>query len=210
MDEAMLDVISYGSYYRLSRLSNQRADFEADEEEWTEVLLSADGLETPNIRIWAGRKGSADTSAKERAHLIFDAQMIAESIADDGMEVSFEYHGGTLTDTPESAVEFIRAIDRPNAKLYWQPNQFVSHEENLRGLEKVLPYLSNVHVFAWEGREKFPLVHHRSRWLQYLEKIKNACPDAAHALLLEFVCDDTEEQFKRDAEELHHILKILG
>lgn len=210
MDDASLDVISYGSYYRLGKVPEIPSDHALDSYEWDDVTMCADVLEVPNIRVWAGNKGSLQASEAERDFWVSNACVIAENLEDLDMNLSFEYHGGTLTDTPESAVQLIHSIDAPNVKLYWQPNQFISHEDNLKGLDLVLPYLSNVHVFAWEGHEKFPLKHHRKRWLEYLEKIKLYDEKIYHALLLEFVKDDTEDQFISDVEELHEIIRLLG
>jgi Xylose isomerase-like TIM barrel. len=200
-DEASLDCLSYGSYYKMTGSAN----------EWSDVLMCAESLFVPNVRVWAGNKGSADTSAAERDRIIAEAQMLADMLADEGESaISFEFHSGTLTDTPESAVELMKRIERDNVKLYWQPNQFRTHEENLRGLDLVVPYLSNVHVFAWEGHEKFPLEHHRQRWIEYLDKIKLHDEKSNSALIMEFVKDDSPEQFKRDAEELHNIIRAVG
>lgn len=225
-DDASLDVISYGSYYRLGKFRgvlpsgimppgkltpgmNPDSDLYDDSGSWSDVVLCAEALGAPNIRVWAGNKGSLQSTEAERNFWIQNARMIAEILADSDINLSFEYHGGTLTDTSESAVNLIRSIDCPNAKLYWQPNQFISHGENLKELEKVLPYLSNVHVFAWEGNIKFPLKHHRRRWLDYLEKISLYDEKLSHSLLLEFVKDDSEDQFISDSEELHNILSRL-
>jgi len=200
-DEASLDNISYGSYYKMT----------GSHEEWNEVLMCAESLCVPNVRVWAGNKGSADTSPSERKRIIAEAQMIADMLEfDGGTSISFEYHSGTLTDTPESAVELVKSIDRGNVKLYWQPNQFRSHEDNLKGLDLVMPYLSNVHLFAWEGHEKFMLEHHRQRWIEYLDRIKLYNEKSECALIMEFVKDDSPEQFKRDAEELHNIIRLVG
>lgn len=208
-DDASLDVISYGSYYRLGKVPESSSDILRNSEDWDDVTVCADALEVSNIRVWAGNKGSKQASDDERSFWIDNARVICESLEDMDIDLSFEYHGGTLTDTPESAVRLIKEIGCRNAKLYWQPNQFISHEENLQGLEMILPYLSNVHVFAWEGNEKFPLKNHRKRWLEYLEKIKLYDENTYHALLLEFVKDDSEDQFISDAEELRNIISML-
>lgn len=53
--EAGLEVVAYGSYYRLGE-TRDNPEFEA-------VLESACALKAPTIRVWAGRQASADADA---------------------------------------------------------------------------------------------------------------------------------------------------
>src|SRR5205085_2622842 len=82
----------YGSYFRAG---DPLGEFEA-------VLETARALGAPRIRIWAGRTGSAEASAAQRAAVAEGARVAAELAGD--IEVALEFHGGTLTDEPASAV----------------------------------------------------------------------------------------------------------
>lgn len=185
---AGLKIFSYGSYYR----SGQRQDF-------TPILETAVSLGAPNIRLWAGVKGSTD-SINEYADIISDIQYCADRAAVFGMTIAFEYHSGTLTDNPDSAIELIMKANRKNIFLYWQPDQFKSHEYNICALKKVLPYLSNVHVFTWNNNAKYPLSEGYSMWMNYIDIIKSDMNQ--HGLFLEFSPDNTESAFLSDAETL--------
>lgn len=178
---------SYGSYYRCE------SDFNA-------YLHTAVGLEAPNIRVWAGTRGSADADPEYREMIVGHLQMMCDVAKYHNMTVSTEFHGGTLTDHYESCVRLINEVERENFFTYWQPNQFRDEEYNIAALNAVLPYLSNVHVFTWEGHNKFPLAHGADKWKRYINILNNG--GGTHHMLLEFVCDDTEEQFCRDAETL--------
>ena len=190
-------IASYGSYYKLGQEGNSDAVF-------AEYLAAAKALGAPNIRIWGGIKGSAAATEEERAAWTAEAARCAEAAAREGITMSFEYHGGTLTDTSESALRFMREIDHPNAYLYWQPNQYQDEAFNCKSLKAALPYVKNVHVFAWDARGgsciRFPLSVHEYAWKQYLDIL--ASDGKPHHLLMEFVRDESDAQFIEDAETL--------
>ena len=99
----------------------------------------------------------------------------------------------------------MRELDRENAYLYWQPNQYRDIEFNVMSLEKVLKYVSTVHVFAWDARSgnciRYPLADHADVWKRYLDIL--ASDNREHALLLEFVKDDSDADFAADAATLN-------
>lgn len=202
-----LRTVSYGSYYRCDGNESFRR----------QNLRRAFSLGSPNLRVWAGTKGSGETDAAEREAVVQNLQKTCEeAVQKNGNEdekaraegrlnisplnISAEFHGGTLTDNWESALRLVHEVERENFKLYWQPNQFRDDHYNRTALRAVLPYLSNVHVFTWRGRDRFPLAKGEAAWRSYLDILREAEGD--HALLLEFVCDDTPDQFLRDAETL--------
>ena len=106
----------------------------------------------------------------------------------------------TLTDDWASALRLLEEVDRDNLKLYWQPNQFRDTEYNLEALRRELPYITNVHVFSWEGKDHFPLEKHESIWRQYLDILGTSGRD--HNLLLEFMYNNEPEQLRTDAAVL--------
>ena len=190
-DGSGIRTVSYGSYYRC----------DGDEVLRENDVKCAAALSAPNIRVWAGKKGSGDASAADRAEVCANIRKTCAAAAAYGMTVSTEFHGGTLTDEYTSAVRLFEEAASDNFRLYWQPNQFRDEAYNLAALRAVLPYLSNVHVFTWSGHSRYPLRDGESLWRKYIDII--AADGRDHAMLLEFVCDDTEEQLYRDAETLH-------
>ena len=195
--ESGVSIVSYGTYYKLGQYPDAKAEFSA-------YIAAAKALGTSNLRIWAGVRNSQDVSEPERAALTAEARLCADLAAAGGMTLSFEYHGGTLTNTSESALRLMRELDRPNAYLYWQPNQYQDISFNTAALRSVLPYVSNVHVFAWDARSgpciRFPLADHAGAWKQYLDILASDKKD--RALLLEFVKDDSDAQLREDAKTL--------
>ena len=191
---AGLSVASYGSYFRAGY---------SEEDSFAAEVEAARALGAPNIRIWAGKKGSA--AETDRTLVIDSIRRCAAICADAGMTLSLERHGGTLTDVPDSALRLVDEVAHENLRLYWQPDQAQDAAYNVAALRALLPYVNNVHVFSWAGKEKYPLAAGESAWRQYLDILAGSGRD--HALLMEFVCDGTPEQFLRDAETLHSWLK---
>jgi len=196
---AGLAACSYGSYYRGDRESGDFAP----------VLASARALETPLIRVWAGRTGAADASADYRAEVIQCLRSIADGAAAEGIAIGLEYHAKTLTDTQESAHRLLKEVDRPNLRLYWQPRNHGAFENDMAELEAALPCLAHVHVFHWitgenGGIDRRPLHEGESEWRAFFQRVEEAAGD--RFAILEFVRDDDPDQFRYDAATLKSIL----
>lgn len=65
----------------------------------------------------------------------------------EGIVIAYEYHGGTLTDTLESAHRLMEKVAHPNIGSYWQPLPRHDTKSRLSGLEQLLPWLKNIHVY---------------------------------------------------------------
>ncbi len=180
-------IASFGSYFRCEKDDNINSA----------VAVS---LKAPNIRVWAGTRASADADEQYRKTVVQSIQRLCDKMKVYDITVSTEFHGGTLTDSTDSALRLINDVERENFRTYWQPNQFKDDVYNIHALKSVLPYLSNVHVFTWDSSHRYPLVYGESIWKKYIDIISE-CASDCH-LLLEFVKDDSIEQFYRDAETL--------
>lgn len=193
---AGLKVISYGSYYDLNNTDITFSD----------VMDTARALETDHIRIWAGSQGSADVDSKHRAVMVKKLRAVCREADWHGIGISCEYHAGTLTDTPDSAVRLVREVGCKNFGLYWQPVTGIGIEANTIALQKVIPYLTNIHVFYWHPAisDRLPLVDGISDWMHYFDAITRSSRD--HAAMLEFVKDDKPESFLEDARTLKLLL----
>ena len=191
--EAGLTVSSYGSYYRLGT-----------GQDFIPYLEAACVLGAPVIRIWAGTRGSEQTDDATRAAWAAEAKTVCRMAAERGITVAFEYHHGTLTDTADSAVALVKAIDEPNCRLYWQPEFAKSQELLLADLDKVAPWVDLCHVFTWNpDHSRRPLIDGTEVWREYLTRI----PDwSEKPLLLEFVPGDAPDLLAREAEALRNIV----
>ena len=195
---AGLSVLSYGSYFNVGADGSAAEDF-------VPALSSAVKLKAPVIRVWAGDKGSAVCGREYFKQTVSNTQTICDMAMQENITVCFEYHRDTPTDNSKSAVSLIKAAGRKNLKTYWQPNPDISFEKNLTELSDVLPYLEHIHVFHWPDNARHPLSGGFDQWQEYINIIKS--DGKPHSYILEFVKDDSAEQFLEDAHALLALIK---
>jgi 3-dehydroshikimate dehydratase len=196
-EEAGLQVAAYGSYYRVGH--DEPCPFAS-------VLDTAVALGAPLIRVWAGKQGSDTADDTYRARVVSDSRQIAELAAAAGLDVAYEFHGGTLTDTGASARMLLEAVAHPHLGTYWQPPVWATVEQGLETLEAILPWLRHVHVFSWrrsgagQGTTRLPLAEGEAAWMRYLPVAASTGRECYAEL--EFVQDDAPESLLRDAATL--------
>lgn len=199
--EAGLEVACYGSYYRLGVSEAKGLSFE-------QVLDSAVELGAPSIRVWAGASGSAETDATQRTAVLDDLERVAQLAHAYGITIALEFHANTLTDTPESAVALLRQIKAPNVRSLWQTSNFKPFAYSRNALQMLLPWLDNIHVFNWhpETRERLALADAMPVWTDFLKLATTADEGGGDRFcLLEFVREDSVEQFRDDAHALREL-----
>jgi 3-dehydroshikimate dehydratase len=191
--DAGVRVSSYGSYFRCGT------------EDFTPVLATAVALGAPRIRIWAGDTGSADTGPERRREVAAVARAAARQAADAGVQLAFEYHGGTLTDTAESTLRLLEDVDHPSVGTYWQPPVGRGDTEALEDLGHVLDRVAAVHVFSWWPLDqRHPLRAREPFWRDVFAVL--ACTGRPYDALLEFVPDDDPAQVANDAATLARLI----
>ncbi len=179
--------VSYGSYYRCEGNGCHTAE-------------TAEKIGAPNVRIWAGTSPSSEADPDYRRNVVANIQNLCDCCKEKNITVSTEFHGGTLTDNYKSTLQLIDEVERENFRTYWQPNQYRDEDYNTAALRAVLPYLSNVHVFTWDSKNRYPLEVGEKRWRNYIDIIKSH--GGEHNMLLEFVKNDSPDQLLCDAEVL--------
>ena len=199
-----LSVAAYGSYYRCTA-----------DEDFEPVLASAVALEAPIIRIWAGRKGSADATPVDRANVVTHLRRATTLAAEQGITVAAEWHGGTLTDSVESGLCLAAEVDHDGFALCWQPSRHVDVDTRIAELTSVLSRLAHLHVFQWKdvpdqaAPERRPLAEGEADWEQYFSLASQAKPPTFKGdrfAMLEFVPGDDPETLPREAEALRQLL----
>jgi 3-dehydroshikimate dehydratase len=179
-------IASYGSYWRADGL-----------DAFEPVLAAACALGAPRIRIWAGQVGSAEADAPHWRSVVEATRAAADRAADAGVELSYEYHGNTLTDTAASTLRLLDEVDRPNVRTYWQPRVGMPDAEVVHDLRSVLPRVTAVHVYSWwPGEHRLPLAGRADLWRTLLPLVDGK------DTLLEFVVDDDPAQLVADAATL--------
>lgn len=182
---------SYGTYFRLGVTPI---------EELPAYITAAKILGTDILRLWCGNKDSGEHTENEKAALFAACKQAAKIAEESGVVLCMECHINTYTNTKESALELMQAIDSPAFRMYWQPSQYVSETENLAYAKLLAPYSEHLHVFNWKWEEKFPLADGADTWKQYL-----ACFPRNKHLLLEFMPDGKLETLAREARALKEI-----
>lgn len=201
---AGLTVAAYGSYYRAGASEAAGLAF-------GRVLETAAALAAPTVRVWAGDRGSAEMDASQRAAVVADLRRIAGLAGAAGVTVSLEFHRGTLTDTNDSAARLLAEVAHPNLRAYWQPPVAAAPAYCLAGLRALVPALTNVHAFHWLADSptaavaRRPLAEGAAVWRPYLAEV--AATGRDHFVLIEFVRDETPEQFLEDAQALQTWLR---
>lgn len=198
--EAGLEVAAYGSYYRLG----QQEDIEGT---FLPTVKSAAALGAPLIRIWAGTEPSESVPEDKRQALAREAATVCAIAQEYGIKIALEWHKNTLTDTNPSAMHFLKEVNSENLYCLWQPTVALSQEERCEGLDLLGGRLLNLHIYYWKEGIRRPLQEGVEEWLNYLRHVNLS---ERRYGLLEFVMNNTEEQFLEDAGVLHEILKLAG
>lgn len=195
-----LAVASLGSYLRF-----EDDDEEASRAEGEAVLATASALGAPRVRVWAGRTGSADVPAGDRARLVGRIQRFADAAAAHGIDVGLEFHGRTLTDEIGSTLRLLDEIGRENVLSYWQPHLGMPDDQALDTLNEALPRASTIHVFSWwPTHERLPLAERSPLWERAFAIL--AAEGSDRDALLEFVPGDDPAVLRREADTLRTLI----
>jgi len=186
---------SYGSYYKLGTYKNYIPYFK-------DVLNVAMLLKSSTIRVWAGTKGFQEYSENELNTIIEEGKIICDLANKHNISLSLEFHSNTLTDTANSTLQLLNLINKPNLFSYWQPpvNRVVN--DNINDIIMLSKKISNIHVFNWEDRNRKALEEGRDAWAQYFSYFD----DKDRYCMLEFIKDDSIEQFYQDAKTLKELI----
>ncbi len=204
-EAADIRAMSLGAYYRVGV---------TEPSSFSQTLEIARILGAPRIRLWLGNKSSHLYTSEERARMIEEVRTLLAMARPYHIELAFEFHRKTLNDTGESALAFLKDVGDASLSTYWQPFFHETPEADFpfeidrQNLLTVLPHVSATHVFSWdEAANRFPFAHHRAPWKAFLSVLKDS---PCHDLIMEFVVDDSEEQFKEDLAVLRKILEEIA
>ena len=182
---------SYGTYFRLGITPM---------EELPAYITAAKVLGTDIVRLWCGDKNSEEYTEAEKEELFSQCRAAAAIAEREGVTLCMECHNWTYTNSKEGAYELMQAVNSPAFRMYWQPNQFQAFAENIAYATMLAPYTLHLHVFNWQGREKYPLHLAQEVWKAYLH-----CFVPGKTLLLEFMPDNKIETLKQEATALKEI-----
>lgn len=182
---------SYGTYFRLG---------ETPLSDLPDYIAAAKQLGTDILRLWCGGKRADDYSMRGKEHLFSQCRQAAAMAEEAGVMLCIECHIKSYTETAEGSLELMRAVNSPAFRMYWQPNQFRTIEENIYFARTLRTYITHIHVFQWKGKERFSLATGTEEWRRYLAEIPGM-----HTLLLEFMPDDRIDSLVAEANALRRI-----
>jgi len=200
--DAGLAVAAYGSYYETAESETAGLSF-------GRVLDTALALGAPLIRVWAGKRGSADADAAYRRRVENESRRIAAEAAGAGIALAFEFHGGTLADTADSTAALLAATADAGMRCYWQPLAGWTQDECLASIDRLSQHLANLHVYHWlDTYERRPLAEGSGQWLSYLRAAAKApyATDLPRWTMLEFLRDDDPARLAEDSSTLIRLL----
>ena len=115
------------------------------------------------------------------------------------MTVALECHPKTLTDEYHTALKFLKDVDMPNLKMFWQPNQHRPLDYNTDSIKALLPYIVAVHVFSWDREVHLPLADGEGAWREYISLLA----EKDLYFILEFMHDNELSTLMKTAKTLH-------
>ena len=182
---------SYGTYFRLGFTPNT---------ELPAYICAAKRLGTKTLRLWAGKK-SPDMYTPEERDGFFDVCRQAAKLAEDaGVVLCMECHRNSYTQTKDGALELMLAVNSPAFRMYWQPNQTLTFQENMEYIQALRPYIDNLHVFHMKDQIRYPLSTGEEEWKTYLGQFAGD-----RMALLEFMPDGQVESLPVEAQTLRRI-----
>ena len=179
---------SYGTYLRAGQCA---------EAELRLHIAAARRLGTNVLRLWAGDRDYEAYTPEETERFFAECRALARIAEEENVVLCMECHNHTFTSRLAGALSLIEAVRSDAFRMYWQPNQLRTAEENLEYARRVAPYTRHIHVFNWEGAERYPLAGAKTLWKAYLSKFPGA-----HCALLEFMPDDDLNTLGRESETL--------
>jgi 3-dehydroshikimate dehydratase len=204
--DAGLACPSYGSYYRVGTSETQGLNF-------ADVLATAAELGAVTIRVWAGTTDIEKAAPEDVARVVDDTFRIARLAEKEGRTISFEYHGGTYTNTPANALAFAARVPDPAVRFYWQPPHGFNAAECVGSMLGLLDRVTNLHVFTWrctsraDGSrviERLLLEEGADPWRKILALVASSAGE--HWAHLEFALNDDPENTLRDAVTLKRLV----
>ena len=183
---------SYGTYFRLGV---------TPVEELPGYIHAAKRLGTQMLRLWCSSKPAEACTPEEKENLFAQCRAAAAMAEAAGVVLCMECHIKSFTETAAGALELMQAVASPAFRMYWQPNQFRSVEENRQYAAALRDDITHIHVFQWKGKERYPLADGVEEWKCYLSELTGS-----HTLLLEFMPDDDLRSLPMEAAALRELM----
>ena len=193
LDMYGIECSSYGTYFYIG---------ETPMEELRRYIAAAKMLGTNILRLWCGKKSGAEMTGDEREAFLAECRLAAKIAEEEDVILCMECHRKSFTEHLEDALVLMNEVNSEHFRMYWQPFQWQSVQENLAYAEAIAPFTHHIHVFQWKGEQKFSLNEGIEEWQGYLQKFAGP-----RTLLLEFMPDGLISTLSAEAEALRRIIE---
>ncbi|MGE7926561.1 sugar phosphate isomerase/epimerase family protein [Lysinibacillus xylanilyticus] len=110
---------------------------------------------TNKIRTFVGKKGSSDTSTKEREELIFRLRMLCDYLESKGQYLLVETHPNTLTDNLPSTMQLLEETNHSSLRVNFDVlHIWESGMDPIVAMKQLRPYISHFHFKNIASREQ--------------------------------------------------------
>lgn len=188
-----IECSSYGTYFYIG---------ETPMEELRRYIAAAKMLGTNILRLWCGKKSGAEMTGDEREAFLEECRLVASIAEEEDVILCMECHRKSFTEHLSDALWLMEKVNSEHFRMYWQPFQWQSVQENLAYAEAIAPFTHHIHVFQWKGEQKFSLNEGIEEWQGYLQKFAGP-----RTLLLEFMPDGLISTLSAEAEALRRIIE---
>ncbi|WP_155590839.1 sugar phosphate isomerase/epimerase family protein [Lysinibacillus cavernae] len=101
---------------------------------------------TNKIRTFVGKKGSSDTSKKERDALIVRLKMLCDYLESEGQHLLVETHPNTLTDNLSSTMQLLEETNHASLRVNFDVLHIWESGTNpIVAMKQLRPYISHYH-----------------------------------------------------------------
>ena len=193
-ESAGICTCSYGSYFRLGT-----------NDDISKYIKSAKALGANIIRIWSTGKSSESVTETEYKALLEETKSVCRAAAKENIQIAFEYHNDTFTDTKYSALRLIKDASCENLGMYFQYDPQISDRENEETLKAFLPYLKMVHIFYVDSDyNRFSVADGKKIWKSFIKILHDGNADAY--MLFEFLKESNLSGLKKESEIMQNLL----
>lgn len=160
-EAAGLSCSSYGTYFNI--VKDQPEDIRG-------YITAARELGVNTLRIWCSGH-PLELPEAEIQNRFEICRRIAKIAEEENVFISAECHSGNLTHDENSSIRFMEALNTPHFRMYWQPCELLTPEENVAFIKGVLPYVTNVHVYHYTNKAHHPMEEGQNVWAEYIRAL---------------------------------------
>ncbi|NLO73929.1 MAG: sugar phosphate isomerase/epimerase [candidate division WS1 bacterium] len=215
IEERQLAIAALGSYVVFGPSRTRPEELV----ELEDVLHTARCLRCPLVRVWASDVGAAEASRTLWDRTVGEIQEACDRAQRLGIVLAADMHDDTLTDTGESALRLLEAVERDNFRLSFHISGRPREETPEERLEAVCSHVVHVQVQNFssliEGEAERPrrasIADGLVDWYPLLERLAEGGYRGYHALAFA-ACegDGKREALAQDLHYLKSLFKLMG